>query len=68
LAQQFASAAHGYSVLCIVVIMAKDLTPEIKSQIQHVLEKFGLVFLRRDEQPPKRREVVDRDCEAPFIL
>jgi hypothetical protein len=39
--------------------MAKDLSPEIKAEIQRVLEKFGVRFLEPEEKPPDGKEVVE---------
>ena len=38
--------------------MAKDLTPEIKAEIQRVLEKFGVRFLGPDERDPEGKKVI----------
>jgi hypothetical protein len=38
--------------------MAKDLTPEIKAEIQRVLEKFGVKFLGPGEKDPKGKKVI----------
>lgn len=38
--------------------MQKDLTPEIKAEIQRVLEKFGVKFLGPDERDPDGKKVI----------
>jgi hypothetical protein len=38
--------------------MAKDLTPEIKAEIQRVLQNFGVKFLGPEERDPEGEKVL----------
>lgn len=48
---------------CIVFGMPKDLTSEIKAEIQRVLERFGVEFLLRGKQAPEGVNVLKINLE-----
>jgi hypothetical protein len=52
------AVCHDWLTHRIECDMAKDLTPEIKAEIQRVLEKFGFKFLGPDERDPKSKKVI----------